>query len=119
MKIKIQKFKSTNPVKPRASNLLVNTIATMRVEIDKQKSKNRRSEKRTSQYLADDLVSQIASNTSSPSKRGSPTRAGKLSATDMNETFHLRRKQTKYLCGFADFEDEVCQVIKENNAIVK
>lgn len=37
----------------------------------------------------------------------------------MNETFHLRRKQTKYLCGFADFEDEVCQVIKENNAIVK
>ena len=35
------------------------------------------------------------------------------------DTFHLRRKQTNYLCGFADFEDEVCQIIKENNSTTK
>jgi len=36
-----------------------------------------------------------------------------------SDTFHLRRKQTNYLCGFADFDDEVCQIIKENNSTTK
>ena len=35
------------------------------------------------------------------------------------QTFHLRRAETKYLCGFRDLEDEVVKTIMDNNGLCR
>jgi hypothetical protein len=35
------------------------------------------------------------------------------------QTFHVRRVETKYLCGFKDLEESVVKIIMENNGLTK
>lgn len=48
-----------------------------------------------------------------------PVAAHKEQEAKVQQTFHLRRMQTKYLCGFSDMDEQVVSMIKENNSLTK